>query len=103
MLPPPTSRPCLIPLSIETSAFGSDEQFTQQSFQRLTGAVHYGAHAYFKPSGFIQLLLPNPFHPLKVCTAHVITRCRHLRVTLLFSASTFSSSGQLHRRPSVVS
>ena len=52
--------------STETSSFGSSEQFSPDTFQRFKGFPHLGAHAYFKPSGFVQLLLPNPFSPVKV-------------------------------------
>ena len=52
--------------STETGAFGVNEQFTSASFQRLPGAAHLGVHAFFKPSGFIELLLPNAFHPVRV-------------------------------------
>jgi hypothetical protein len=53
-------------LRTETGSFGLGQQFTSSSFQQLPGFLHWGTHAYFKPSGFIQQLLSNPFHPVKV-------------------------------------
>ncbi len=49
-----------------TESFGIGQMFTASDFQYLPGFVHLGVHAYFKPFGFIQQLLPNPFHPVKV-------------------------------------
>lgn len=65
----------------ETGSFGVGQQFTSSSFQQLPGFLHWGTHAYFKPSGFIQQLLSNPFHPVKaralyyhlvLCTAPIV-------------------------------
>jgi hypothetical protein len=50
----------------ETGSFGLGQQFTSSSFQQLHGFLHWGTHAYFKPSGFIQQLFSNPFLPVKV-------------------------------------